>query len=149
VLYPGSIERTSFAEKDEPKGLMHLTVAGGRLDWNFVRLYARPMVSYELDVTRIRPAAVDASIRAMLRAAPRDAVLRIRVDGTPGDGVWRMLSAPRIRSIAPPTMTVEIRAGDSSVFSRRPPGPHAPGRAASASPTMPSSPQLDLGVFGM
>lgn len=49
VLYPGSIERTSQAEVNEPKGFLLLTLkpgttSGGRLlDWLFCPLPTRPM----------------------------------------------------------------------------------------------------------
>jgi len=55
VFYPGSVERTSAAERDEPKGYLFLDFVGdretgGRLaDWTFHELPARPMVDLELD----------------------------------------------------------------------------------------------------
>ena len=55
VLYPGSIERTSAAERDEPKGYMTLdlqpTPEGGRLaEHRFHELPARPMVDLKIRV---------------------------------------------------------------------------------------------------
>ena len=49
VLYPGSVERTSFAEKDEKKGYLVLELDSGSpgkpaLRWKFHELPARPMV---------------------------------------------------------------------------------------------------------
>jgi hypothetical protein len=50
VLYPGSVERTSFAEKDEEKGFYEIEFSrtdrgAGRLDrWVFRALPARPMI---------------------------------------------------------------------------------------------------------
>ena len=50
IFYPGSIERTSFAEKNEKKGYLILEfekdgLKGGRLrQWRFHELPARPMI---------------------------------------------------------------------------------------------------------
>ena len=148
VLYPGSIERTSFAEIDEAKGYMLLTVADGAVRSSFMRLYARPMVAHELDVTGMRPAEVSASVGGMVESAPEDAVLRISVKGVPVEGVWRELSAPRIRSVAPAGMTVEIRAGDNSAFGRRRDRHGSRRMRRAGTPVPAASPQLDLGVFG-
>jgi DNA repair protein SbcD/Mre11 len=44
VLYPGSIERTSRAERFEEKGYLRVEVApGGRPSWRFVELPTQPM----------------------------------------------------------------------------------------------------------
>jgi hypothetical protein len=146
VLYPGSIERTSFAEIDEAKGYMQMTVADGKVRWSFTRLYARPMVTHELDVTGRKPEEIGATVRGVVESAPRDAVLRISVKGVPGEGVWRELSAPRVRSVAPAGMTVEIRAGDGAAFGRR--RTSGVRRPPASIATAPPSPQLDLGMFG-
>ena len=54
VLYPGSIERTSFAEKDEEKGYLVVEVAAGAnggtlVGSRFCGLPARPLVRIEID----------------------------------------------------------------------------------------------------
>jgi exonuclease SbcD len=54
VFYPGSIERISFAEKDEPKGYLIMefetskTSAATLKNWAFHRLPTRPMVQLDL-----------------------------------------------------------------------------------------------------
>jgi DNA repair exonuclease SbcCD nuclease subunit len=50
VLYPGSIERTSLAEIDEPKGFMIVALRANEPTWEFRRLPTRPMIRRELDV---------------------------------------------------------------------------------------------------
>jgi DNA repair exonuclease SbcCD nuclease subunit len=99
VLYPGSIERTSFAERDEPKGYVRLEVVpgadGGRLArWEFVPLPTRPMV------------VLDVPSRALLarRLAALDphAVVRVVCPDPPP-------SAAQLRALAPPTMNVDVR----------------------------------------
>lgn len=110
VLYPGSIERTSLAEMDEAKGFMVVTVGSSGVRWEFRRLPARPMRRQEVDATGLTPRALDSVIREMISAVPLDAILAIRVAGSLTDEHARVLSAARIRTIAPATMNVDIRA---------------------------------------
>ena len=118
VLYPGSIERTSLAEIDEPKGFMVVDVGASDLRWEFRRLPARPMLRHGIDATEIPASALDSAIRAIIDSAPVDAVVSIRVIGPLTDAHWRVLSAAHIRTVAPATMNVDIR---SPAFNSPPP----------------------------
>ena len=119
VLYPGSIERTSFAEKDEAKGYLRLAFApgnstGGRLvSEEFVPLPARPML-----VKQIQAGGAGASftrqVREAIARAPADAVLMLHIIGDPTAEELAALYAPVLRALAPPTMNVSValpRAG--------------------------------------
>jgi DNA repair protein SbcD/Mre11 len=123
VLYPGSIERTSFAEVDEPKGFMLVRVgdsgAGPTMRWEFRPLPARPMFREALSADGMDEAALESAILAIVRSVPRDAVLAIRLDGDLTDAQLRVLSAARLRALVPETMNVEIRPAGG--FSRRSP----------------------------
>jgi len=134
VLYPGSIERTSFAEMEEPKGYMVVTVGAGGATWEFRGLPARPMARHELSVDALGADALDAAIRDIVGAAPADAVLSIRIAGVVGPDQAALLSAKRMREIAPPTMNVDVVVEQwvSSPFSRR-----APSAASSPTPDPP------------
>ena len=116
VLYPGSIERTSFAEADETKGYMTVDVtcdAGDtRLGWQFHPLAARPLVRGELHLDAVQDAALEATIRRLIADTPPDAVLTIRVIGNLGDSARRMLSAANLRRLAPATMNIELKLED-------------------------------------
>jgi len=120
VFYPGSIERTSFAEKDEPKGYLMLELdlgdrPGGIVKhWEFRTLPARPMVSVDLSLDGADPVRIEALIRREIEAAPADAVLGIRVRGTPANVPIRLPSAARMRELAPETMNVEVRVVSST-----------------------------------
>lgn len=113
VLYPGSIERTSIAEADEEKGYMIVEVtraaAQTRVEWQFVKLPARPLVRHTLNVDALADGDLEVRLRALIAEAPADAVLTLRVEGTMTDRDWRLLSAAHLRSLAPPTMNVELR----------------------------------------
>jgi DNA repair exonuclease SbcCD nuclease subunit len=110
VLYAGSIERTSLAELDEPKGFMIVTIADGVARWEHRELPARPMIRRELDAQAMNESDLEAAIREIVAMAPTDAVLSIRVLGELSAGQWRLLSSARLRALAPRTMNVEIRA---------------------------------------
>ena len=123
VLYPGSIERTSFAEIDEPKGFIVMRVLESESDvdvsWEFRPLPARPMSRHEVDVEGLTPRALEAEIQAVIGAAPADAVISIRLLGALGDEHWRVVSARHLRSLMPETMNVEIRPGGGFMTPRR------------------------------
>lgn len=109
VLYPGSIERTSFAEIGETKGFMLVSVDGnGRVRWEFHDLPARPMIRRELAVEGLAPDALHAAVHAIVQSVPEDAVLSIRLTGEMNAERWRALSAPRLRAFVPQTMNVNI-----------------------------------------
>jgi len=109
VLYPGSTERTSFAEKDEPKGHLLLNVdraaqPGGRLvDWTFQQLPARPMFQFQVPVH----ANLRKTIADILFGLPADAVVCIRITGRPDPKTLTELQLAR-QSVAD-TMNVEFR----------------------------------------
>jgi DNA repair protein SbcD/Mre11 len=113
VFYPGSIERTAFAEMGEPKGFMVVHVSESERDvdvrWEFRRLPARPMVLETLHADTMDGNALQSAIRAIISGAPVDAVLTIRVDGSLTETHWRALCAARVRQFAPDTMNVELR----------------------------------------
>ena len=108
VLYPGAIERTSVAEIDEPKGFMVVHVGERGVRWEFRRLPARPMVRQDVVVDGMSAGVLDSRIRGIVADAPSDAVLWIRVAGAVTDEHFRVLSARRMRAIAPGTMNVEL-----------------------------------------
>ncbi len=115
VLYPGSVERTAFAEMGESKGYILLDVeADGdavrtRTRWSFRELPARPMVVTDVSGGTLGAPALARAIEAAVTQAPADAVLRIRIHGRVGGcRPLRVLAAARLRAIAPPTMNLDV-----------------------------------------
>jgi hypothetical protein len=110
VVYAGSVERTSFAEREEPKGFVMAAIgaggSGGRLlSCEFRPLPARPMRVHEVSGTF----GLEREIRAAIAAAPPDVVLQLRVpEGLAGAEALR---AGRLRSVAPPTANVTVACG--------------------------------------
>ena len=113
VLYPGSIERTSYAEQDEAKGYMELDLDPNATPFTpitsmrFVELPARPMVTESIDGASVAAAALEKLLVTAIGRAPSDAVLRLRISGTLYDDARQMLTAAHLRSLAPDTMNVE------------------------------------------
>lgn len=112
VFYPGSIERTSAAERDEAKGSLVIEFeadrsTGGRIvDWAFHDLPARPMVDLEIGN---RPASDPAGwLRSRFLTLDPDAVVRVRVTAEPDEAMREALKAASLRDLALPTQTIEI-----------------------------------------
>jgi hypothetical protein len=113
VFYPGSVERTALAERDEPKGFL---VLEGKLDkgggsicaWAFRDLHARPMHIRPLRVRGLGPDALEEGLAQILLSEPADCVLRLEADGSPTPEAAHVLGAQRLRQLAPPTMNVTV-----------------------------------------
>lgn len=113
VIYAGSIERTSFAERNEPKGFFDLTFAAGRAraafvaEATFVALPTRPMldlnVPHDVAPEDLGPFLVRAS-----RGCHPDAVVRITAADHADPRVTHQLTAPFLRSLFPPTTNVQL-----------------------------------------
>jgi len=120
VFYPGSIERTSFAERDEAKGFLDITVAVPEgeparvVRSEFVELPARPMVDVELPAC-LAAADVAAYLASEGRRHPGDAVVRISA-AAPAPGVVAQLTADRLRAAFPPSMNVQLARGLFDAF---------------------------------
>jgi len=114
VIYPGSVERTSFAERNERKGFMRLAVAGGPPDggalvsWTFDELPARPMV--ELSFEPMAGAHDDPAeaLRSKLASLDPHAIVRLRVANRAAAARYDVLKAECLRAMAPPTMNVSV-----------------------------------------
>ena len=128
VLYPGAVERTSFAERDEPKGYLIVELEpgprGGALKrWTFQELPTRPMVSVELGHRTLCSPSLKRQLRQRLQSLDPDAVVALRC--LPPGGLrngralrWDqlpstarvILSSASLRAMAPPTMNVHVQA---------------------------------------
>ena len=112
VLYPGSIERTAFAEMGEPKGflIVHAGPAPADINWVFRELPARPMIRHEIVPTSMTETVLAATVQEIIAAAPADAVVSIRLSAPLTDAQWHVVSSARLRDMEPRTMNVDIAA---------------------------------------
>jgi DNA repair exonuclease SbcCD nuclease subunit len=109
VFYPGSVERTSFAERQETKGYLILRIrpgaAGGHVEgYDFFPLPARPMFRITLEATGPGSAEPVTVLRRRLASLPADAMVRVQVIGNEVP----CLTAARLREIAPAEMNVDF-----------------------------------------
>jgi DNA repair protein SbcD/Mre11 len=117
VLYPGSVERTSFAERNERKGFLTVAIetASSPRDrlrgWRFHDLPARPMVAIEIDGA-VAAGGLEAWLRNRLGALHPESVVSIRLDDP------SRLPAETLRRLAPPTMNVSLSVPRSSFATR-------------------------------
>ena len=125
VFYPGSIERTSFAEKNERKGYLILEfetekpAAGVLKRWTFHELPARPMVQLELHAAGMEGTAIRAWIQARLYEIPQDSIVKLRVHGKLSEAAMAVFSAPRLRALAPETMNISATLVDYISYKNR------------------------------
>jgi DNA repair exonuclease SbcCD nuclease subunit len=110
VIYSGSIERTSFAEKDETKGYMTIDVTDNKMvHWHFHELPTRPMVMLEIDVTGMRGDTFSAWLRGIIEKIPSNSVFKIRISGSTSDNLHQIVKAENLHTVAPQMMTIEVR----------------------------------------
>jgi DNA repair exonuclease SbcCD nuclease subunit len=114
VVYPGSVERTSFAERSEDKGyaILRMGMSGhhqGRpVDVTFVPLPARPMVSLVIEPGKTSQESLTEHLRRQLAALDPDSVVRVHFRGPNSAQAREALSAAQLRELAPPSMNVSL-----------------------------------------
>jgi len=113
VFYPGSIDRTSFAEKKENKGFLILEFdlkarKGNMLKrWQFHMLPVRPMIQFDLHASRMSKRQLRSWIATRLPALPEDSILKLKIHGRVSQDAMEVLNAAALRALAAPTMNIE------------------------------------------
>jgi DNA repair exonuclease SbcCD nuclease subunit len=116
IIYPGSIERTSFAEREETKGFFVIEVASdckSEVSMNsvaFKKLKARPMRVVHLGANE--PDLL-ASMQEKLARLPKDSVVKVVVSGPLAEG--SRLPAAKVRELSPASMNVSVVFPDARV----------------------------------
>ena len=114
VIYPGSIERTSFAESKEDKHYVLLefdleAVAGEQLrDVKFIELPARSMLSIDIEPKEFSRSKLEQHLRDELASLDPNSIVRVRIQGELTGETAPLLRAVFLREIAPPSMNVSI-----------------------------------------
>lgn len=122
VLYAGSTERTSFAERDEAKGFLQIEVAAdgsarGRLDAvRFRKSPTRPMALVSLPADRIAGPALASTLASVLARQSPEAIVRLRIHGRAPGGLPVALRAETLRALIPSTMNVSVRWTEDPTF---------------------------------
>ena len=112
IIYPGSIERASFAERFEDKFYVSITVyldeGETRQEIEYHKLPARPMVKLEIPVEDRTPDQVKLLIRERLALIKPDAVVRVDLTGQTRERTLEGLTAPVLRALAPESMNISL-----------------------------------------
>ena len=121
VFYPGSIDRTSFAEKNETKGYLILEFetggsGGGLKKWKFSKLPTRPMIQLELHPGRMNRTELKAWIQTRIENIPADSIVKLKVTGSASRDAMEVLRAAPLRALAPPTMNIDARFAGHSYY---------------------------------
>ena len=125
VFYPGSIERTSFAEKNEKKGYLILEFetdnrpAGALKRWTFHELPVRPMTQLELHAAGMNGSQIRAWIQSRLFDLPQDSIVKLKVHGKISESAMAVFKAPALRALAPETMNINATLVDYTYYRSR------------------------------
>jgi exonuclease SbcD len=112
VIYPGSIERTSFAERDEIKGFYEIEFAEIEGSWEiqrlkFIELPARPMEDLQLD-GKVTPENLGDFIHSKITFMAPDSIVRLRCDHETDPDVISMVTSRFLREILPDSMNYQF-----------------------------------------
>jgi DNA repair exonuclease SbcCD nuclease subunit len=112
VIYPGAVERTSFAERNEDKGYMLVNIElpcesqRPLVEASFVPLPARPMVMLTIEPRGIERASVTDHLKRQLAALEPDSVVQLQLSGRGSAEAREILTTPYLRELAPPSMNI-------------------------------------------
>lgn len=115
VYYPGSVERTSFAEKNEIKGYILIDIrrdgaGNAMLDTaEFRQLPVRSMVDLEFDTAVIKTEAFEPWLKDHLSAISEDSIVRLCLKGQLDERLLQLITAKSLRSRAPVTMNIVLK----------------------------------------
>ena len=105
LIYSGSIERTSFAERLETKGFFILTLSKHKIEWEFRALPARPMYQWTLPSNLLDRHHLMRAIQAEAQELPSDAIFRIR---SGAEKQLDILKISELRNELPESMNVDL-----------------------------------------
>ncbi len=113
IYYPGSIERTSFAEKDESKGYLILEIDSDSKDstlirWRFQELPTRPMIKVGINITGLDPLKFRDLLKKSLCRVDPNSIVRIEIQGKIEENIYPALRAAELRAICPREMNVSL-----------------------------------------
>lgn len=114
VIYPGSIERTSFAERHEDKHYVKVEIdprrrISERVRATFVPVPARPMVVLRPDRRVSSTAMFELWLQEALTKIDPNSVVRIDLDVNLSEKVVPTITSARIRELAFPSMNITLR----------------------------------------
>ena len=114
VIYPGSIERTSFAEINEKKGFYHLIFTNYRHScWQlknarFISLPTRPMMKISINMQQPIN-EIERELVKKISPMDKNSIINLKLNYTEDNANPASLAANRIRELLPPTMSFQLK----------------------------------------
>ncbi len=114
VFYPGSIERTSFAEAGEEKGFIIFDIHGsggqkGRIkSWQFNKLPARQMVKIEVDLNNMDLNSTDKLFQSIIPTLPDGGIIKFVIQGELDKTVTGFFNADNMRKLLPENLNYSV-----------------------------------------
>jgi DNA repair exonuclease SbcCD nuclease subunit len=114
VIYPGSVERTSFAEREEEKQYVIVEVAKNATSHglfqtaSFHSLPARPMQTIKVEVEGVSAKDVEKYLSQRISETHVDAIVRVQPVGEISEAVGQIISAQYLRTLAPDSMNISV-----------------------------------------
>ena len=106
VIFPGSIERTAFAEKEEEKGFYEINInAQKECSFRFIRLNSRPMVDVLLEKETYTTNTLKNEILCVVGQMQPDSILRFKMKNPAN---LPLLNVKLLDDIIPPEMNYQI-----------------------------------------
>ena len=106
VIYPGSIERTAFAEKDEEKGFYEININTQKeCSFRFIGLRTRPMIDIMLEKETYSTNSLKNEILLQINEIQPDSIIRLKMKNSSN---LPLLNVKLLDEIIPPTMNYEI-----------------------------------------
>lgn len=106
VIYPGSIERTSFAEKDEEKGFYEIDInSQGECSFRFIKLNTRPMIDALFEEETYTTSSLKNEIVHFVKKIHPDSIIRFKMKNIAN---LTLLNTKLLDDIIPPTMNWQI-----------------------------------------
>ncbi len=109
-VYPGSIQRMSFAEKDEEKGFVEGELLNDRIETRFLPLPAYEMEMVEIQAAGLSSAECEKAIRDQFWRCHQDLVLRFNLAGGSRLGDYPQVDFDRLREEMPPVLECQFMA---------------------------------------
>ncbi len=110
IVYAGSPDRVSFAEMDEPKGVVVVEEGSRGLTPTFMEHEVRPMVHWPVDVTGRSKNRLREQIEALLSAAPSNALAQLRLSGCANPGALDGLRLTSLSRDLRPDVSLRVSA---------------------------------------
>jgi exonuclease SbcD len=108
IVYPGSIQRMSFAEMDENKAFVVAEVMGGRIETRFIPLPEWDMEIVEIEATRQSSEALQRAIRSQFWRFREDMVIRFNLTGGSRMSDYAEIDFESLRREMPPVLECQF-----------------------------------------